>query len=90
MQIQNAGTVAGNLCNASPAADGVPALLALRRRSNSHRPRAAATLPLERFVLGPRRTALAPGELVTAMLGAAAHRRARGRRSSSSARGATW
>jgi len=32
VQIQNAGTIAGNLCNASPAADGVPPLLALDAR----------------------------------------------------------
>jgi CO/xanthine dehydrogenase FAD-binding subunit len=68
VQIQNAGTVAGNLCNASPAADGVPALLALdagvelRSRSGSR------VLPLEEFVTGARQTARASDEIVTALL----------------------
>ena len=68
MQIQNAGTIAGNLCNASPAADSVPALLALDAQveiaaATSHR-----ALPLEQFIIGPRHTALRPGELVTAVI----------------------
>ncbi|MCA0304943.1 MAG: FAD binding domain-containing protein [Proteobacteria bacterium] len=65
-QIQNAGTLAGNLCNASPAADGVPALLALEATVEIAGP-APRRLPLSRFILGPRRTALAPGELVVAL-----------------------
>ncbi len=65
-QIQNAGTLAGNLCNASPAADGVPALLALDATVEIAGP-APRRLPLDRFILGPRRTALAPGELVVAL-----------------------
>lgn len=67
VQIQNAGTLAGNLCNASPAADGVPALLALDAVVELAGQGGRRTLPLERFILGPRRTALEPGELVVAL-----------------------
>lgn len=66
-QIQNAGTLAGNLCNASPAADGVPCLLALGAEvevaGSGHRRR----VPLRQFVTGVRRTSLAVDELVTAI-----------------------
>jgi CO/xanthine dehydrogenase FAD-binding subunit len=68
LQIQNAGTVAGNLCNASPAADGVPALLALDAAVELHAAARRRVLPLAQFVLGNRRTACAPDELVTAVL----------------------
>jgi CO/xanthine dehydrogenase FAD-binding subunit len=68
VQIQNAGTVAGNLCNASPAADGVPPLLALGAEVELASVRGTRTLPLGEFVLGNRRTACAPDELVTAVL----------------------
>jgi CO/xanthine dehydrogenase FAD-binding subunit len=68
VQIQNSGTVAGNLCNASPAADGVPALLALDAAIEVTGRGGRRALPLDRFVLGPRKTALGPGELVTAVL----------------------
>lgn len=68
IQIQNSGTVAGNLCNASPAADGVPALLALDATIEIAGPGGKRTLPLDQFVLGPRKTALGLGELVTAIL----------------------
>lgn len=66
-QIQNAGTIAGNLCNASPAADGVPCLLALDAAVELAREGGTRVLPLAEFLTGPRRTALAPGELVTAI-----------------------
>ena len=65
-QVQNAGTLAGNLCNASPAADGVPALLALDATVEIAGP-SPRRLPLRQFILGPRRTALAPGELVVGL-----------------------
>jgi len=68
VQIQNAGTVGGNLCNASPAADGVPALLALDARVELTSLRGQRVLPLQQFVLGSRRTARAPDELLTAVL----------------------
>ncbi len=67
-QIQNTGTVAGNLCNASPAADGVPALMALDARVELVSARGARTLPLAAFVLGNRRTAVRADELVSAIL----------------------
>jgi CO/xanthine dehydrogenase FAD-binding subunit len=67
VQIQNAATVAGNLCNASPAADGVPALLALGAEVEIASANARRGLPLDRFITGNRRTACAPGELVTAI-----------------------
>jgi CO/xanthine dehydrogenase FAD-binding subunit len=65
-QIQNAGTLAGNICNASPAADGVPALLALDAEVEIAGS-TARRLPLRQFITGVRRTALAPGELVVAI-----------------------
>jgi CO/xanthine dehydrogenase FAD-binding subunit len=66
-QIQNAGTLAGNLCNASPAADGVPPLLALDAEVELAGPAGARRLPLASFITGNRRTALAPGELMVAI-----------------------
>ena len=68
IQIQNAGTVAGNLCNASPAADGVPPLLALGAQVELRSQRATRVLPLSDFITGVRQTALAPDELVSAVL----------------------
>lgn len=67
VQIQNTATVAGNLCNASPAADGVPPLLALDAEVEIASVGNTRTLPLAGFVLGNRSTALVPGELVTAI-----------------------
>lgn len=68
VQIQNSGTLAGNLCNASPAADGVPALLALEARVELSSLKGVRVLSLEAFILGPRRTARRPDELMTAIL----------------------
>ena len=67
VQIQNAGTVAGNLCNASPAADGLPPLLALGAEVVLHGPVGRRVLPLAEFVTGVRRTALEPAEIVVAL-----------------------
>jgi CO/xanthine dehydrogenase FAD-binding subunit len=67
VQIQNRGTLGGNLCNASPAADGVPPLLVLDAQVRLASPRGERSLPLDRFVLGNRRTALAPDELLVAI-----------------------
>lgn len=67
VQIQNTGTVAGNLCNASPAADGVPALLTLGASVEVRGAGGTRRLPLQAFIRGPRQTALQPGELVTAL-----------------------
>ena len=66
-QIQNAGTLAGNLCNASPAADGVPCLLALDAEIELAGPAGRRLLPLRQFITGVRRTALTRDELVVAV-----------------------
>lgn len=65
VQIQNVATVAGNLCNASPAADGVPALLVLGAEVELRSADTLRRLPLADFVLGNRRTALRASEMVT-------------------------
>ena len=68
LQIQNAGTIAGNLCNASPAADGIPPLLTLDARVEvASAARGARILPLQDFILGVRKTALGSDEIVTAI-----------------------
>ncbi|MFM7256838.1 MAG: FAD binding domain-containing protein [Betaproteobacteria bacterium] len=63
-QVQNRGTLGGNLCNASPAADGVPVLLALDASVALQSSGGTRQLPLASFILGNRRTALAPDELL--------------------------
>lgn len=68
VQIQNAGTVAGNLCNASPAADGVPPLLALDARVEIADTAGSTTVALADFILGNRKTLLRPDQLLTAIL----------------------
>jgi CO/xanthine dehydrogenase FAD-binding subunit len=68
VQIQNRGTIAGNLCNASPAADGVPPLLALDAAVELTSGGGTRCLGLSDFILGNRRTALRPGEILSAVL----------------------
>ena len=68
IQVQNVGTVAGNVCNASPSADGIPVLLALDAQVELASLKGRRSVPLNEFVLGNRRTARLPGELVTAIL----------------------
>jgi CO/xanthine dehydrogenase FAD-binding subunit len=68
LQIQNRGTVAGNLCNASPAADGIPPLLTLDAEIEMASERDIRREPLSRFVLGNRKTTLAHDEIVTRIL----------------------
>ena len=67
VQIQNRATIAGNLCNASPAADGVPPLLALDAEVELRSAKTTRRLPLADFVLGNRETARRSNELVTAI-----------------------
>lgn len=67
MQIQNRGTVAGNLCNASPAADGVPPLLTLDAEVRLQSRASQRQIPLAEFITGPGQTTLRPDELVTAI-----------------------
>ena len=68
VQIQNRATVAGNICNASPAADGVPPLLTLDTVVELASAQGSRRLALSDFILGNRKTAMAPGEMVTGLL----------------------
>ena len=67
VQIQNAGTIAGNLCNASPAADGVPCLMALDAEVELLSPRGARRVPTSAFITGNRTTGRRADELVVAI-----------------------
>jgi CO/xanthine dehydrogenase FAD-binding subunit len=66
-QIRNRGTIGGNLATASPAGDALPPLLVERAQVEFASVRGVRTLPLEEFLLGVKRTALEPDELVTAV-----------------------
>jgi CO/xanthine dehydrogenase FAD-binding subunit len=68
VQIQNRGTIAGNLCNASPAADGAPPLLILDAEVELASRRGIRRLALDAFIDGARRTLLAPDEVMTAII----------------------
>jgi len=64
VQIRNMGTLGGNLCHASPAADSAPALIALGAQIKIAGGAGARMLPLESFFIGPGKTDLKPGELL--------------------------
>jgi CO/xanthine dehydrogenase FAD-binding subunit len=64
VQIRNRATLAGNLCNASPAADTAPALLAYGARVNIIGAGGPRQIGLDQFFAGPGRTTLEPGEIV--------------------------
>ncbi len=67
VQIQNRATIAGNLCNASPAADGVPPLLTMDAELELRSTSGQRMIRLKDFITGNRRTRLESGELVTAI-----------------------
>ena len=67
-QLRNRATVGGNCCNASPAADTVPALLCLGAEAEIYGPSGTRRVPIGDFLTGPGRTALRPGEFLTGIL----------------------
>jgi CO/xanthine dehydrogenase FAD-binding subunit len=68
IQIQNRGTVAGNVCNASPAADSVPPLLALNAEVELASVSGTRRLPLAEFIVGNRRTLKRPDEILVSVI----------------------
>jgi carbon-monoxide dehydrogenase medium subunit len=67
VQIRNRATLAGNVCNASPAADTAPALLVYGARVIAVGPAGARRIPIDGFFVRSGVTTLARGELVTAI-----------------------
>jgi carbon-monoxide dehydrogenase medium subunit len=63
-QVQGRCTVTGNLCNASPAADSVPALVAAGAKANIVGPKGKRSIPVEQVPAGPGRTSLKKGEII--------------------------
>jgi CO/xanthine dehydrogenase FAD-binding subunit len=66
-QIRNAGTVGGNLATCSPAGDGLPVLSALDAIVNLIGSTGRRSLPVSEFMVGVKRTALEPGELIASV-----------------------
>ena len=67
-QVQGRATMGGNLCNGSPAADSVPALIAAGAVASLVGPKGRRDLPVEDVMLGPRKLALQKGEFVVSFL----------------------
>ena len=67
-QIQGRATMGGNLCNGSPAADSVPALIAAGAIASIAGPNGRRELPVEDIMLAPRRLALTRGEIIVSFL----------------------
>jgi aerobic carbon-monoxide dehydrogenase medium subunit len=67
-QVQGRATLGGNLCNGSPAADSVPALIAAGAVATLAGPQGRRDLPVEDVMLGPRKLALKKGEIVVSFL----------------------
>ena len=67
-QVQNRGTLVGNICTASPAGDGIPCLLSLDAEVELASERGRRMVPIAQFIDGYRHTVCGPDELVTAIL----------------------
>ncbi len=67
-QVQGRATMGGNLCNGSPAADSVPALIAAGARASIVGPKGRRELAVEDVMLAPRKLALEKGEIVASFL----------------------
>lgn len=63
-QIQNRASLGGNICNAAPSADGVPALMCLGALAHIAGPDGQRHCPVESLFLGPGRSSLGPGEIL--------------------------
>ena len=68
VQIRGRATLGGNLCNASPAADSVPALIASGAKVTIEGPQGKREVRVEDIAIGPGQTSLAKGELVTSFV----------------------
>jgi carbon-monoxide dehydrogenase medium subunit len=68
IQVKGRATVGGNLCNASPAADSVPALIAAGASVSIAGPDGKREVPVEEVAIGPGKTSLAAGEIITSFL----------------------
>lgn len=66
-QVQGRATLVGNLCNASPAADSVPGMVAAGATVTVTGPEGTRELPVEQIPAGPGKTSLAPGEVISAV-----------------------
>ena len=66
-QIQGRCTMVGNLCNASPAADAVPAMIAARAKAVVVSKSGRRTVPVEKIMTGPGQLSLAKGEVIEAI-----------------------
>ncbi len=65
LQTQNLATIGGNICNAAPSADAVPAFIVLDATGTVHGPGGTRTVPLTEIITGPGQTSLAADEILT-------------------------
>lgn len=68
LQIRNIATIGGNLCNAVPSADSAPALMVCNAQLEISDGKKSRSLPLDQFLLGVRKIALEPGELLSSVI----------------------
>ncbi len=67
VQVQNRASLGGNICNAAPSADGVPALICHGAQAQIAGPKGRREMPVEAIFAGPGRTILEPSELLVAI-----------------------
>lgn len=68
IQVQSRGSLGGNLCNSSPAADSIPTMIALNAVAEIRGPGGTRTVPVDQFCTAPGRNVLQDGELLVAIL----------------------